>query len=258
MVKRWVTPVDGINHDIFEVSLNGVPVRYIGRYVKRATPQLADYLVLSPGESMTTRVDLMTAYDVFQSGSYRVEYFGDRPHSNAADAGAGLPPSTSFALTQGRSSVSSQVSTQPLSSAPALASSTNWGSITEFDTSCTSSQQLELLHARGNANDYLLRQAYQALEYSTAADRGSSTWYSNWFGSYAVNRYDTVSANMARIQSANRWSTIKFWCNCTWNVYAYVFPMQPYNINICRLFWDAPQVGTVGVSGSIRESLPLV
>jgi peptidyl-Lys metalloendopeptidase len=44
---------------------------------------------------------------------------------------------------------------------------------------------------------------------------------------------------------------MNFNCGCKQNYYAYVYPNQPYNIYVCRVFWQAPTTGTDSKAGTI-------
>ena len=75
-VLKWTTPLGGIEHDVFALSSATSGVSYIGPLVKRGAPQESDYVVLAPGQTLSSQVDLSTAYDVHEVGQYTVEYVG--------------------------------------------------------------------------------------------------------------------------------------------------------------------------------------
>ncbi|NIM14354.1 MAG: protease [Candidatus Aminicenantes bacterium] len=88
-VLTWYTPLEGINGDIFRVTRDGEEIQYIGRMVKRGSPARKDYLRIGPGESVSAKVDLSSAYDLSKAGEYRVEFNG-RIHDVAFEE-ASLP-----------------------------------------------------------------------------------------------------------------------------------------------------------------------
>jgi peptidyl-Lys metalloendopeptidase len=48
---------------------------------------------------------------------------------------------------------------------------------------------------------------------------------------------------------------ITFDCKCKQNYYAYVYPNQPYNIYLCRVFWQAPLSGTDSKAGTLIHEM---
>ena len=73
-VLKWHTPLDGFTGDLFEVTQEGAPVRYIGPIVKRAEPQPEDYVTLEPGAEVSADVDLAEGYAIADPGRYTVAY----------------------------------------------------------------------------------------------------------------------------------------------------------------------------------------
>ena len=67
----WLTfpggRIDSKNY--FKVEVDGVPARYIGIMKKRGSPTPADYVVLKPGESLTSVVSLSDAYAIGETGT---------------------------------------------------------------------------------------------------------------------------------------------------------------------------------------------
>jgi peptidyl-Lys metalloendopeptidase len=73
-VLKWFTPFEGIRGNIFLVQLDNKTVTYRGRLVKRGDPRPEDFLVIEAGQSISTVVDLSSAYDLTNKGTYSVEY----------------------------------------------------------------------------------------------------------------------------------------------------------------------------------------
>jgi hypothetical protein len=73
---KWYTPFEGLNSDMFKVTLNGVEIPYEGRLVKRGAPALEDYQSVSPGSSIETVLDLSLVYNMKTSGKYSIEFRG--------------------------------------------------------------------------------------------------------------------------------------------------------------------------------------
>ena len=60
-VLSWLTPADGIQAPIFDVSRNGTPATYLGILAKRPAPTAHDYLALPAGASLEYDVNLSDA-----------------------------------------------------------------------------------------------------------------------------------------------------------------------------------------------------
>jgi len=48
---------------------------------------------------------------------------------------------------------------------------------------------------------------------------------------------------------------VAFDCKCKQNYYAYVYPNQPYNIYLCKVFWTAPLSGTDSKAGTLIHEM---
>jgi hypothetical protein len=83
------------------------------------------------------------------------------------------------------------------------------------------------------------------------SNRPSATRYSTWFGTYGKQRYDTIISHFEKIWDAFANKGITFNCDCSENYFAYVFPTKPYEIFLCKLFWNALLTGTDSRSGTI-------
>ncbi|MEE9319402.1 MAG: hypothetical protein V3U76_03055 [Granulosicoccus sp.] len=71
----WNTPFEKIlSADIFIVELNGESVAYIGRKVKRGTPQSGSYLTVHAGERLDKTIDMSLYYDMEKAGEYTITF----------------------------------------------------------------------------------------------------------------------------------------------------------------------------------------
>jgi len=86
---KWRTPFVPAEHALFQITRDGLPVRYLGRHVKRAAPTEADYIVLAPGETRSARVELSKLYEMQVTGAYSVRYYTSNPSNAAPSAKAG-------------------------------------------------------------------------------------------------------------------------------------------------------------------------
>ncbi|MBS1251660.1 MAG: hypothetical protein MAG451_00693 [Anaerolineales bacterium] len=77
-VLKWYTPLEGIAGEIFRVERDGQPLSYEGILASRAAPTRDDYILLSPGESVSAEVDLATAYDFSKAGEYTIDFISPR------------------------------------------------------------------------------------------------------------------------------------------------------------------------------------
>jgi peptidyl-Lys metalloendopeptidase len=75
-VLTWYTPIEGIKGRIFRVTCSGREILYEGLMMKRGDPVRNDYLHLGPKGSVSTKVDLSTAYSLPVSNECHVEFGG--------------------------------------------------------------------------------------------------------------------------------------------------------------------------------------
>lgn len=72
-VLSWGTPLETeFTREIFKVTRKGAAVKYIGRKVKRGSPQDSDFVTLLPGESIQEKVDLREGYQIDALGEYLI------------------------------------------------------------------------------------------------------------------------------------------------------------------------------------------
>jgi peptidyl-Lys metalloendopeptidase len=67
---KWQTPFAGVEAPLFDVTRDGLPVRYLGIQAKRPPPGAADYIALKPGESRSRQVALSVLYRMDVMGAY--------------------------------------------------------------------------------------------------------------------------------------------------------------------------------------------
>jgi len=240
---KWYVPMDGylslssMEGPLFEILLNGEPIDYFGILIKRGQPTADDYISLDVGESITGVVNLSDSYDFSNSGDYLIRYAGTPVELQGQSAQQGVAgqiiSNTISAIIEGRA-----FPEQPNIEAQAVTGSTSF-------TSCSSSQQTDLLGARNNASVY----ANTAVNYFSHNKKG--TRYKTWFGVYDVARYSTVSNNFIAIRNAVDSAAMTFDCTCTEEYYAYVYRYSPYTVYLCNAFWTAPATGTDSKAGVI-------
>lgn len=226
-VLKWFTPAEEVEEALFKITRDGAAVNYVGAHYKRTAPTGDDYLTLRAGESLTRTVNLGAYYDLSTSGVYELEYDADV---------TGLSSNKIQFLAEGRTE--SLVTVVP----EAVTGSTSF-------TKCTASQQSSLLTARTEASNY----SANALAYLNAGTQGPR--YTTWFGVYNTTRYNIVKGNFGAISSAMDNASVNFDCGCKKRYYAYVYPNQPYNIYLCRVFWTAPMTGTDSKAGTLIHEM---
>ena len=245
-VLRWMTPLDGVDNDLFDVHQNGERVAYTGRLVKRPAPTAADYVEIKPGESLSAEVDLTAVYDMRKGGSFSVRYNREgrdviKAAQDAARAGV------RGALDFDRQADSINVFADAAPDALDEMSKADVGVLaaTNAFVSCSTTRKTQIATARTSATSY----ASNSKNYLTAGTQGSRyTW---WFGTYNSSRYSTVRTHFNNIYSALSSQPFTFDCSCTDSSYAYVYPNQPYKVYLCNAFWSAPNTGTDSKAGTI-------
>lgn len=241
-ILKWFTPSEGIEEPVFSVKKDGTSVAYEGALYKRPPVTGNDYLTLKSGESLTYTVNLGDFYDLSSSGQYEIFYDAASLYlyDEKGNSSSNIDQLTSDPINlkvEGRSPKRpTPVPTPPPSG-------------TTF-TGCTTTQQSTLLQARTQASTY----ASSASNYLNSNNSGT-TRYVTWFGLYDSGRYGTVKTHFASLNTA--WSTagVNFDCTCRQNYYAYVYPNKPYNIYLCKVFWQAPLVGTDSQGGTLIHEM---
>lgn len=241
-ILRWLTPFDGVKDNLFEVTVDGKTVEYIGADYKRPAPTEKDYITLQPGESFDATVDLTGYYDLSKTGFYQVNYkveavadFRNQPILSAEPEA--LKSDVVQAWISGR-----ETKVFDESVADAVSGSTGY-------SGCSSTRQSSLLTARSNASTYAAN-SYNYLLAGTAGAR-----YTTWFGAYTSSRYSTVRSHYSSIKNAMDNASVTFNCSCTDSAYAYVYPTQPYTIYLCNAFWSAPSTGTDSKAGTLIHEM---
>jgi len=241
-VLRWFTPAEGVEESLFVVTRDGLPVAYTGPQYKRPAATGKDYISLKAGESFTRIVNLAEYYDLSASGQYEVAYgiasfhlFDEK--GNAFKFRDVLTSEKISMMVSGRAPKGKP--TPPPTPMPGGNS---------FNA-CTADQQSLLVSARNQAKIY----ASDAENYLLANRQGPR--YVTWFGAITSARYNTVKTHFTAISDAMDNAGITFDCKCKQNYYAYVYPNQPYNIYLCKVFWSAPLSGTDSKAGTLIHEM---
>jgi peptidyl-Lys metalloendopeptidase len=238
-ILRWMTPFDGIKDDLFDVTVNGNRVEYIGADYKRPAPADTDYITLKAGETIERTADISGVYDFSETGSYQIGYKAESENLFTKDSNKAESLRSEGLQTwiEGRETKVPEDYT-----ADAVSGSTSF-------TSCSTTRQSSLITARSNASTY----AAAAYNYLNAGTTGSR--YTTWFGTYNSSRYSTVKSHYLNIRNAMDTASVRFNCSCTDSAYAYVYPTQPYTIYLCNAYWSAPSTGTDSKAGTLVHEM---
>ncbi|MDK2124537.1 M35 family metallo-endopeptidase [Parachitinimonas caeni] len=262
-LPHWVAPSGSLQDRLFEVSVDGNAVAYVGPQVKRAAPSLNTMLKIQPGQSVTRTINVSSMYDMSKSGKYSIRYnLGalnyktETPNLRGASAASQRDRVQDLFDAVESNAVTMDVEGRlnPLSvKADALeimAQNAFAASIT-YAANCSSSRRTSIATAVNSATTYASNAA------SYLAPAGSNTQrYKTWFGNYTSTRWGTARTHFNNIKTALTSKPLSFDCGCTESgTYAYVYPNSPYKIYLCGAFWSAPNTGTDSRAGTIVHEL---
>lgn len=237
-ILKWFTPVDDVEEPLFNITRDGVKVEYVGARYKRPEPTDKDFIILKGGESITRTVDLAEYYDLSATGMYTVSY--DVASLDLYQKGNPTIENIQELKSGGlRLWIEGRAVKTPEAEAPEAVTGSN------SYTKCTTTQQSQVATARNDAANY----ATNSLAYLMAGTQGAR--YTTWFGVYNSGRYSTVGSHFVNISNAMDTASMAFNCGCKKQYYAYVYPNQPYNIYLCRVYWNAPATGTDSRAGTL-------
>ncbi len=242
VLLKWQLPSDDMEAPLFHITRDDhQPVRYLGAIVKRAAPDASELVRLEPGASLTYQVELTGNYDLSRNGRYSIEYVSRGKNG----LGTTLASAPLYLWLEGRSGIAAQ----PEAQAAPLA--TTASPTLSFTGRCTASQQNTLASAVSAATTY----ATQANSYLSGSPSATQR-YVKWFGAFSTSGWNTAHTHYANEQSAFSTQSLTLDCSCKKkNVYAYVYPNQPYKIYVCGAFWSAPMTGTDSKGGTLVHEM---
>ena len=242
-VLKWLTAAEGVEEPLFAVTRDGEPVAYTGAHYKRPAVTGKDYISLKAGQSISHTVNLADYYDFSQSGKYEISYaaasfqlFDEK--ANAFQFRDSLTSEKISISVEGRAARAKPTPPPP---PPPGGNSFN---------ACTVDEQSLLVAARNQAKTY----ASESSKYLKTHHSGTPR-YEEWFGVFSSSRYNTVQNHFSAISNAMTNAGITFDCKCNGNYYAYVYPNEPYNIYLCKVFWQAPLSGTDSKAGTLIHEM---
>jgi peptidyl-Lys metalloendopeptidase len=242
-ILAWATPLGGDDANFLNVSVDGRPVRYVGRLYRRLPPTEADYIELLPGESREADFDVSALYDLSQAGRYSLQL--KELYVGPAMRLRGDVTLAIFVQREKRTAIEETIQ-RPLGT-PAAGGTTFAG--------CSAAQQSVLLQSRTNAL-LLAKIGHDNLARATLADAQSSGWRSRWFGTYDTDRYNTVVSRFAAIRSSLDSRSIDFLCDCNVaGAFAFVRISEPFKIHLCPAFWSSPPLGFSSRAGTVLHEM---
>lgn len=255
-VPRWELPSDSPEKQLFQVSKNGKPVTYEGMLVKRGLPKADEFVVIAPGRSYRTVVDLTGSYDMSQSGDYDIALVSPLQHASLDD-GSMLRDAHNSPMVLRSEKARVWVDGSDLlgaaKSGTAGKGKPGGGGTVVNGVSyvgCSTTQISTLGNAVAAARGY--SENAKNYNYSSPGPR-----YTTWFGTPTATRTSKAKSNFTAIDAAMDQSNgeVKVNCGCNQSYYAYVYPTRPYEIFVCRAFWNAPLTGTDSKAGTLIHEM---
>jgi peptidyl-Lys metalloendopeptidase len=254
---KWQTPFGAIQAPLFDVTRDGLPVRYLGMQVKRAAPAPADYIALKPGASRSVRIELSALYDMGVIGAYSVRWRPEATQlfSRPGVARAASDPSANPAAPPARATAlpdpvpaSVWIEGRLPRGALGAAIATPDGAGLSFSR-CSNAQQ-ETITGAVQAAQAMAQDADLYLQRKELGAR-----YGGWFGALDPARSATVVRHFQAIKDAFAGKPVTVDCGCSESYYAYVYPNQPYKIYVCKAFWSAALTGTDSKGGTLVHEM---
>lgn len=244
---KWQTPFAGVEAPLFEVTRDGLPVRYLGIQAKRPPPGAADYIALKAGASRSVQVELSALYRMDVTGAYSVRYRAERLAVSGKPGGAAAPSAATAVSTAPAASVwiDGRVARGGIEPEPAPPAGTAGLSYQR----CSNAQQ-DTIAAAAHVAQAMADDGNAYLQNKTLAAR-----YAGWFGPVDAARAATASQHFGAIRDAFATKPVTVDCGCTASYYAYVYPDQPYTIHVCKAFWSAPLTGTDSKGGTLVHEM---
>ncbi len=247
-VLRWDTPFEAeLSQDVFTIVTGNSSLpshaSYSGRLVKRGKPQPHDFISIKPGTSISTQIPLTDYYRIADGGTYRVSFSGTIELQ--------LPSYKGALTTDSTKSISLHSDTIAVNLTPAPVKA--YARVGGYN-SCSAVQQTQLVQDL-NASEQITQEARLALTNLPENERAGSPRYLQWFGTYSASRYSKVLDAYKKAERVMADGSVEFNCDCNENFFAYVFPIDPFKVYLCNLYWNAAQTGSDSRAGTILHEL---
>lgn len=263
-VPYWQLPGANQESKLFQVYHNGRVATYLGPMIKRLAPTESDYVVFQPFETKVFSVDLSKSYDMSKTGEYTVSFAsmlgGARTGKGemVTDGNGRMASlrSATLKLWVDANNTLKALKGDVRANAKPGASGTVVNGVTYVG--CTTAR-INGGTGAGAGAAAAITQARLYTENAKGYLNGNSQGarYTTWMGAYTSTRYNTVTGNFVKIDTAMDQSAgqIKINCGCSQNYYAYVYPTRPYEIFVCKAFWTAPTAGTDSKAGTLIHEM---
>lgn len=234
----WGTALESVvTHDFLKVVYDGEELPYIGIHAKRLPPTQSSYRLIAAGASVSGQVDLSSSYDIVAKGQYSVAY---ADHELTVD-GQARKSQAGIVLNITEDRIARVFKREPI-----------------IQSTCNATQRAQIEQALTIA-ERIAQTAARDLSAAPIDLRPNARRYLEWFGAYTPGRYDSVSRGMSRIASALSNNRIGFDCACDIDnrdrVFAFVFKNDPFNMNVCPVFFRVAPSGTDSRSGTIVHEI---
>ena len=258
-IYKWYLPEGYPTDPLFEVTLDGQSVEYVGPIVKRPEPTAEDMVTLAPGMEMSSVIELSSVYDMTQSGNYVIQYKMNSDQVLFLNNSVLQRRLMSFngahkSVLQSDPIVVFAVGRQNPLIEQGIEARAQPRALTPSYIGCSASQSSAISSAMSSAES-INSNAYQHLNTISAG----TTRYATWFGTFSSSNWLTVKSHFTKLQSTLSSKTLAFDCTCPLSSakssFAYVYKGQPYRIHLCNAFWPAPTTGTNSKSGTIIHEL---
>jgi peptidyl-Lys metalloendopeptidase len=263
-ILRWDTPFEStLSSNVFRIKrlTKNWPLletaEYVGREIKRASPESSHFLLLQPGATVSTEVVLNEHYQIQATGSHAVKFTGDFHYTDAT------APSD-FDLRARKVGFLNDLALAKIQSAGVMidlyprqldALSPTVRILPPIYENCSVGQQTAI-QAAAVVAEQMVNTATADLSGLADDEKASSPRYNTWFGAYTDTRFDQVLSQYQDIGQALAQAKIRFDCRCEEaGVFAYVYPSRPYNIFLCPAFVAANIDGTDSRAGTIIHEL---
>ena len=251
LIYQHYIPKQQLSDPLFEVTLNGKLVEYVGRLVKRSVPTLGDMVPLSPGGSVSCVVQLSLDYDMTKTGNYLVKFkydIGSMLSTSVSLLGLNMSIEAGDEFILQSPAVSLFSEGRPNPRIVEQVNVDSQGNSTTYNyVGCSSSQLSSLGSALSEARIY----ATNSVKYLATLTSGRPR-YTTWFGTFSSGNLNALRTHYQNIDTTFRTKTMSFDCGCSEaGVFAYVYANQPYKIYFCPAFWTAPMTGTDSKGGTI-------
>ena len=249
-VLKWLTPFQGLDTPLFDVTRDGEAVPYVGPVIKRGAPKKSDYFVIKPGATHTVKVELSALYDMSVTGDYKISYKVASPSlflNSAAKADREMESNAATLWIDAR--LPRGATPQAILDLEAMKRDAGVQPASLGYTNCTASQQTTIQQAMA-AGANMANGGNTYMNQGTMGPR-----YTKWFGAVNSTRQATVKSHFAAIKDAFDTKPVTVDCKCKQSYYAYVYPTQPYKIYVCKAFWSAPMTGTDSKGGTLVHEM---